>query len=73
MTRQHDLKGSSMLHNTDSAAGVAATSTPGLLYATWVYLIGLPVEKWVSTVTLLFIVLQMVFLLRDKLGKRGDK
>lgn len=65
-----------MLHNTDSAAGIAATSTPGLLYAVWVYLIGQPIEKWVSAVTLAFVTMQLVFLLRDRMkkrrGKRGD-
>lgn len=73
MTVPHDLKGTSMLHNTDSATGVAATSAPGLLYAAWVYLIGLPVEKWVSAATGLFILLQTIVLLRDKFCKRGDK
>lgn len=66
-----------MLHNTDSAAGVAATSLPGLLYAAWVYLIGLPVEKWVSGLTGIFVAMQMVFLMIDRLkknrGKRGSK
>lgn len=62
-----------MLHNTDSAAGVAATSTPGLLYAGWVYLIGLPVEKWVSGLTGIFVVMQMVFLLVDRMKKRGKR
>jgi hypothetical protein len=65
-----------VIYQTDSAAGVAATSSPGLAYAAWVYLIGLPIEKWVSFVTGLFVVLQIVFLLVDRLkkrrGKRGD-
>lgn len=62
-----------MLHNTDSAAGVAATSAPGLLYVVWVYLINLPVEKWASALTVAFILMQMFFLLWDKLRKRRDK
>lgn len=62
-----------MLHNTDSAAGIAATSTPGLLYAVWVYLIGQPIEKWVSAVTLAFVTMQLVFLLRDRMKKRRGK
>lgn len=62
-----------MLHNTDSAAGVAATSTPGLLYAAWVYWIGLPVEKWVSGLTAVFIAIQIAFLLADRWKKYRDK
>jgi hypothetical protein len=62
-----------MLHNTDTAAGVAATSLPGLAYSAWVYLIGLPVEKWVSGLTGIFIAMQMIFLLVDRMKKRRGK
>jgi hypothetical protein len=62
-----------VIHNTDSAAGVAATSTPGLLYAAWVYMVGLPIEKWVSAATLAFVLLQMSFLVRDRMKKRGKR
>ncbi len=62
-----------MLHNTDSAAGVAATSTPGLIYLAWVYLTSLPVEKWASSLTVVFVLLQTFFLLRDKLKKHGKR
>lgn len=62
-----------MIYNTDSAAGVAATSAPGLLYAAWVYMVGLPIEKWVSAATLAFVLTQWAFLLRDRRNKRREK
>jgi hypothetical protein len=62
-----------MLHNTDTAAGVAYTSAPGLLYVIVRYLLDLPIEKWVSAWTLIFVVLQVAFLLVDRLKKRRGK
>lgn len=62
-----------VLHNTDSPAGVAATSAPGVVYSVCVYLIGLPVEKWVSGLTAIFVTLQIIFMLADRVKKRGKR
>jgi hypothetical protein len=61
------------MHNTDSPGGVAATSAPGLIYAAFVYLFNQPIEKWVSAATFFFVVLQMFFLLKDRMKKRRHR
>lgn len=62
-----------MLHNTDTAAGVATTSSPGVAYALVVYVFNQPIEKWVSAATFCFVVLQMFFLFRDRRKKRHNR
>lgn len=57
---------------TQTPTGIAVTSSPGIAYAAWVYLVGLPLEKWVSFAVLVFTVLQIVFLLKDRMKKRRE-
>ena len=58
-----------MIQQPDTVIGVAATSLPGIIYSIWVVIIAAPIEKWVSTATLIFIVLQIFFLIRDRFRK----
>lgn len=51
-------------------ADVAKVSSPGLAYTAWTWLLNLPVEKWASFATFVLVVLQIIFLLRDRLKKR---
>lgn len=62
-----------MLHNTESLPGVAATSMPGLFYAALVFLFDKPVSWWASMAALVFTLLQIFFLLRDRLKKRTTR
>lgn len=62
-----------MLHNTDSLPGVAATSAPGLFYALLVALFDKPVSWWASVAALVFTLLQIFFLLRDRFKKRRKR
>jgi dolichyl-phosphate-mannose--protein O-mannosyl transferase len=59
-----------LLFQVDTPAGVAVTSSPGVAYAALVYLVGVPIEKWVSVAVLLFTVLQIIFLVKDRMKKR---
>jgi hypothetical protein len=63
-------KGFKLIDQSQTAAGIAATSTPGLLYLAWHYFTSIPIEKWVSIATFIFVTLQIIFLLADRIKKR---
>lgn len=51
------------------SAGTKAT--PPLGFSAWHYFLGLPVEKWVAGATLLYILVQTVCLVLDRIEKRN--
>lgn len=51
-------------------ADVAKASSPGIVYSAAAWLVNIPIEKWVSAATLILVVLQIVFLIRDRIKKR---
>lgn len=53
-----------------STPGVIAQSAPGIAFTVVNWLLDIPVEKWVSVVTLIFVSLQVIFLVRDRFKKR---
>lgn len=53
----------SILHE---VAVAGAKATPAISVSAWHYVLNLPVEKWVSIAVLIFTVLQVVVLIRDK-------
>jgi len=59
-----------MTQQPDSASSVLAQASPGLAFTVANWVLDIPVEKWVSVATLIFVVLQIIFLLRDRLKKR---
>lgn len=48
-------------------------SAPPVAVTAWHYLLDLPVEKWVSVVTLIYVGLQAFFLVRDRMKKGRTK
>lgn len=48
-------------------------AAPPVAVTAWRYLLDLPVEKWVSVATLIYVLLQGYFLLRNELRKRDKK
>lgn len=61
------------MYNTDTPGGIALKSSPGLIYAMLAYIFQQPIEKWVSAITLIFVTLQMIFFLFDRMKKRRIK
>lgn len=59
-----------MMSSPDSAHGVAVQAAPGVAFTVVNWMLDIPVEKWVSVATLIFVVLQIFFLLRDRMKKR---
>lgn len=59
-----------MLHNTETPTGVAITSSPGIIFMILHGLLDAPVEKWASALACIFVVLQIAFLLADRLKRR---
>jgi hypothetical protein len=53
--------------------GALVRMSPPAAVAAWNYLLGLPIEKWVSVATLIYIGLQAFFLLKDRMKKRRDR
>jgi hypothetical protein len=62
-----------MMHNTDTPTGVAITSAPGILFMILHGLLDAPVEKWASALACIFVILQIAFLLADRLKRRRVK
>lgn len=62
-----------MVQQPDTIAGVAVNSTPGLIYTIYAFLSAQPIEKWVSVATLIFVVLQTIFMVRDRMKKRRER
>lgn len=62
-----------MVQPPDTVTGVTINSSPGLAYTVYAYLSAQPVEKWVSTLTGIFVLLQIIFLLRDRFKRNRDR
>lgn len=62
-----------MTQQPDSATGVLAQASPGIAFTLVNWMLDIPVEKWVSVATLIFVVLQIVFLVRDRMKKRKSR
>jgi hypothetical protein len=56
----------------DAAARGALKASPGGAVVAWNYILGMPVEKWVSLAVLVFTVLQIVVLVRREFIKRKE-
>lgn len=67
------LKGRKVLQQPETIGGVAASSSPGVVYTVYAYLAAQPIEKWVSTATFILIALQIFFLLKDQMKKRRER
>jgi hypothetical protein len=48
----------------------AVKAAPAVGVSAWHYVLGMPVEKWVSVAALLFTVLQIIVLVRKEFWKR---
>lgn len=59
----------------DELAVASVKIAPPTLVTAYTYVLGMPIEKWVSVATLIYIVLQAFFLLRNQLrkGRRKDE
>jgi hypothetical protein len=53
--------------------GAVVRMSPPAAVAAWNYVLGMPIEKWVSVATLIYILLQAYFLLKDRLRKRRER
>lgn len=49
---------------------VGKASSPGLIYTVVAWFANVPIEKWVSAATLILVILQIIFLIRDRFKKR---
>lgn len=59
----------SIIHEVAVAGAKAA---PAVSVSAWHYVLNLPVEKWVSIAVLVFTILQVVVLIRDKFVRDRD-
>lgn len=57
----------------DQITSAAMKSSPPVAVTLWHYLLNLPVEKWVSFATLIYVLLQGFFLVRNEMKKRGKR
>jgi hypothetical protein len=55
----------------DELISAAAKSAPPVSVSAWQYFLGLPVEKWVAGLTLLYILVQIYCLIVDRIEKRN--
>ncbi|WP_295991543.1 hypothetical protein [Rugamonas sp.] len=53
----------------DTAASVAANASPGLVYTVVAGILDIPIEKWVTILTLLLVALQIIFMVIDRFKK----
>jgi hypothetical protein len=59
----------------DDITVATVKAAPPVAVTAYNYVLGMPIEKWVSVATLIYIILQAYFLVRDKMRKRrkGDE
>lgn len=56
----------------DELASATIKATPPAAVTAYTYVLGMPIEKWVSVGTLIYIVLQVFFLIYDRIKKGRD-
>lgn len=59
-----------MLQQPGNASSAIAQASPGIAFTIVNSLLDIPIEKWVSVVTFIFVVLQIIFLIRDRFKRR---
>lgn len=57
----------------DEIANAAAKAAPPSVIVSWSYLADMTLDKWVAVATLIYVLLQTFFLLKDRLKKRRER
>lgn len=55
----------------DEIVSATMKATPPAAVTAYTYVLGMPIEKWVSVATLVYIALQAYFLIQDRISKRN--